>query len=208
MFHETQQNGADGLINISGLDQRHMGVELELGYRPNSMVRFDFAASHNLWEYTNDVTAQYLADEATQTYSTINLYVDGLKVGNAPQTQFSYVMTLEPTNKLDVTVVGTSFLRHYSEFDPLSRTDETDRTQTWQVPNYSVFSAHINYDIPSILEGSQLFINVFNVFNTTYIQDALDNSRYNGFDSDHDADDAEVFLGLPRRYNIGLRINF
>ena len=204
----TQQNGADAIINITGLDQRHSGVELELGYRPTDYVRFDFAAAHNLWEYKNDVSATYIADQSTNQQSTVNLYLSGLKVGNAPQTQFSYIMTLEPTNKLDVTVVGTSFLRHYSEFDPLSRDDENDRAQTWMIPNYSVFNVHLNYDIPNILAGSQLFINVFNIFDKTYIQDAVDNSRYNGFDGDHDADDAEVFLGLPLRYNFGLRINF
>jgi hypothetical protein len=54
----------------------------------------------------------------------------------------------------------------------------------------------------------RLFANVFNLFDATYIQDAVDNSRYNDFDGDHDADDAEVFLGLPRSFNFGLRVTY
>jgi hypothetical protein len=41
-----------------------------------------------------------------------------------------------------------------------------------------------------------------------YIQDATDNSKYNGWDNDHDADDAEVFLGSPRYFNAGINISF
>jgi len=39
-----------------------------------------------------------------------------------------------------------------------------------------------------------------------YIQDAVDNSAYNGFDMDHDSDDAEVFFGTPRWFNAGISI--
>jgi hypothetical protein len=38
------------------------------------------------------------------------------------------------------------------------------------------------------------------------VQDALDNSSFNGFDFDHDADDAEVFMGLPRTFTLGVQI--
>ena len=39
-----------------------------------------------------------------------------------------------------------------------------------------------------------------------YIQDATDNSGYNGYHDDggHDATSAEVFLGTPRYFNAGL----
>ena len=41
------------------------------------------------------------------------------------------------------------------------------------------------------------------------VQDAVDNSRYNGYGSkEHLAHNAEVFLGTPRYANIGLTINF
>ena len=36
----------------------------------------------------------------------------------------------------------------------------------------------------------------------------IDNSQYNDYDGDHDADDAEVFLGQPRMFNLGFEIRF
>jgi outer membrane receptor for Fe3+-dicitrate len=189
----------------------HTGVELETFYQPVNWARLDVAGSYNFWEYKNDVSATYQPDEGSSQVQTINLYVDGLKVGNAPQTQFAYTLNLKPSENFDVTFVGTSFLRYWSDFDPLTRTDASDRGQTWQVPNYTVFNLHLNYTMPSVMKGSTFFINLFNLFDATYIQDAVDNSQYNGYSANgtnHSADDAEVFFGLPRRYNFGVRINF
>jgi hypothetical protein len=53
-----------------------------------------------------------------------------------------------------------------------------------------------------------IFAHVLNLFNKTYILDAIDNSSFNGWDDDHDADDAEVFLGLGTRFNVGVQFNF
>ena len=54
-------------------------------------------------------------------------------------------------------------------------------------------------------------MHVFNVLDNVYVQDATDNSAYNGYGgngTDHSADDAEVYLGTPRYWNVGLKINF
>lgn len=203
------QNGDEGIINITGLDQIHSGVELETSFRANDWVRLDVAGSYNIWEYKSDVSAVYTPDlNNPGNQQNINLYVDGLKVGNAPQAQLAYVLGLTPTQNFNVQLVGTSFYEHYSDFNPLDRDDANDRVQPWKAPNYTVFNLHVNYTIDSILQGADLFLNMFNLLDETYIQDSVDNSSFNGFDDDHDADDAEVFLGLPRRYNFGVRVNF
>ncbi|MEX2478977.1 MAG: TonB-dependent receptor [Gracilimonas sp.] len=203
------QNGDEGIVNITGLDQIHSGVELETSFKANDWIRLDVAGSYNIWEYKSDVSALYTPDlNNPGNQQNINLYVDGLKVGNAPQAQLAYVLGLTPTQNFNVQLVGTSFYEHYSDFNPLDRDDANDRVQPWKAPNYTVFNLHVNYTIDSILQGADLFLNMFNILDETYIQDSVDNSSFNGFDGDHDADDAEVFLGLPRRYNFGVRINF
>ena len=48
-----------------------------------------------------------------------------------------------------------------------------------------------------------------NVLDAIYVQDATDNSKYNAFTGNgksHSADDSEVFLGLPRTFNVGISI--
>jgi len=50
---------------------------------------------------------------------------------------------------------------------------------------------------------------VFNLTDALFIQDATDNSSFNAYTANgltHSADDAEVFLGLPRRVNLGLSL--
>ena len=56
-----------------------------------------------------------------------------------------------------------------------------------------------------------LVLNVRNALDEVYVQDALDNSRYNAYPfrvNDHSANAAEVYLGMPLSYNLGLKINF
>ena len=66
----------------------------------------------------------------------------------------------------------------------------------------------------------RLFGSVLNLFDTMYVQDATDNSGFNAFyqcspnnascsaDAGHDAEAAEVYLGLPRIYNVGFQVIF
>src|SRR5699024_9473540 len=113
-------------------------------------------------------------------------------------------------------IVGKSYFDHYSDFDPLSRTydpddpSSADREQSWKAPNYTVLDAHVQYQIGDIFSGAnvELFLNLYNVLDEIYIQDATDNSQFNAYDYNHTADDAEVFFGLPRRFNAGLSVKF
>ena len=50
---------------------------------------------------------------------------------------------------------------------------------------------------------------IFNALDAVYVQDATDNSQYNGYgDKVHAAHNAEVFLGTPRYANVGITVNF
>jgi hypothetical protein len=209
-------NNNDGLVNILGLDARHMGVEVSGAYQPNQLVRLDAAASFGNWEYTNDVNGTYSPDEGSgQDVVEYDFYVDGLKVGDAPQSQVALAASLFPVAGASVQMVGKIFGNHYADYSPFSRTDDpgSDRVQSWQAPGYSVFDLHASYNLANVLpirDGGdvRLFANVFNLFDEMYVQDAVDNSRFNGFDGDNDADDAEIFIGIPRSFNFGLQVRF
>ena len=205
------QDGSEGLVFVTGMDQRHMGLELEGAYQPWSFFRFDVAASFGNWEYTNDVSGFYkdytTGGAADESY---NFYVEGLKVGDSPQTQVVVAASIFPTKGMQAQLVMKHYDNYYANWDPFSRTDPNDRVQPWLVPSADVFDLHVLYDLPFNLSGVkfQLFAHVFNLFDTIYIQDAVDNSAYNGWDFDHDADDAEVFLGLPQTFNVGIVVEY
>ena len=86
-----------------------------------------------------------------------------------------------------------------------------DRAQVWSAPAYSKIDLHVNYDLPVSLGNTRMsvFLHVFNALDAVYVQDAVDNSEYNSWGgTPHDADNAEVFLGTPRYFNLGLKVHF
>jgi len=69
---------------------------------------------------------------------------------------------------------------------------------------------HAFYKLPIKSDNLKLevFAHVFNLLDNVYIQDATDNSRFNAWDKNHTADDAEVFFGMPRNVNFGFTLRF
>ncbi len=206
----TMDDGEEGLIFLSGLDSRHMGVEAEINYRPLHFLQFDVAGSVGDWLYTNDVSATYDDYGTTSGKDTLFVYVKDLKVGNAPQTQFSLGTTFIPLDGFRAQIVWEHFMKHYADFNAFDRDDPNDDSQSWELPDYSKVNIHLSYQLPLSTDGLKisLFAHMFNVLDNVFVQDATDNSSYNGFDHDHDADDAEVYMGLPRTFNAGFEINF
>ena len=212
----TQVDGSDGLINILGLNALHRGIEAEMAWQPLSIIRADAAVSVGDWLYTDNVSARYTPDPSDpSTQEDVSLYVKDVKVGDAPQTQAAYAISLYPKPGMYAKITGRTYANYYADFDPTSRTDlQQAGRPVWEVPSYSVFDVNVGYEIPRRLVRSRIriFASVFNVFDTIYIQDATNNSRFNAFRGNgtgaNTADDAEVFLGLPRSFNLGLRVVF
>ncbi len=207
-------DGSDGLLFLSGVNQKNSGIEIESAWQPNRYFRVDGAASIGSWNLTNDPGGLYTDYSTTGTpiQKTYNLYLDGIKVGDAPQTQVALAASFFPVSGMTAQVVYKYYAEYYANWDPLSRSDPADRGQSWKIPNYGLVDFHFSYNLPLNLKsvGVQLFANVFNVFDKLYVSDALDNSRFNAYKTDgknHKADDAEVFMGIPRIFNLGFRVN-
>ena len=209
---DQSEAGNDQIVNIFGLDARHQGIEAELAYQPDALVRFDAALSLGNWEYLSDVAAQGAIPGTDQTWD-YNLYLAGLKVADAPQTQLALSASVFPAPGMYLAAVMRAYGNHYASFNPVTRTDSTDRAQAWQPPGYRVFDFNWSYRVNDLFRmrwqgDMRFFANVYNVFDALYVQDAVDNSRFNAFDYDHDADDAEIFLGYPRNLNLGIQVSF
>ena len=208
--------GVDGLVNLLGVDARHMGIEADGAYQPSNLLRFDWALSLGNWKYLEDVSGTYRPDDQSSDTENYNFYISDLKVADAPQHQLALSASVYPSDAAYLSLVGMFYGDHFAQFEPFSRTRADDRAQSWQPPGYSVFHLHTSYslgDVLPIANGGSLrvFANVYNLFDTVYIQDATDASRWNGYHDDgdrHDADSAEVFLGYPRNLNLGFQIVF
>ena len=204
-------SGDTDIIFLSGVDQTHMGIEAEVSYQPLNILRFDGALGYGVWEFDGDATGKY-KDYETNTSKKYDYALKDLKVGDMPQTMLALTATYIPVKGASIQGVVNWYDRHWADWDPSSREinegENPDRKQSWEAPGYTKFDIHASYTLPFKFHRSeiQIFAHIFNVFDTEYIQDALDNSQYNGFDGDHDADDAEVYFGTPRWFNAGISI--
>lgn len=212
------EDGSDGLVRLDGIDARHMGVEFEFGWQPVRCFRFDLATSFGDWVYVDDVSGSYIPDFSDpSSVEEYNYYIKDLKVGDAPQTQVAAGVTFFFLNGVQANATWRYYTNYYSAFDPFDRTDEDDREQVWQIPAYSLVDLHLLYRLPVELGGVNVsvFGHVFNLFDELYVEDATDNSPFNGYRDDdgeyyqnHSASSAEVYVGLPRSFNAGFRVEF
>ena len=79
-------------------------------------------------------------------------------------------------------------------------------------PGYSKLDLHASYKLPSDWTGGydvSLSAHVFNALDAVFVQDAVDHSQYNSWgDKTHAAHNAEVFLGTPRYFYVGIAVDF
>ena len=216
-------SGDSDIIFLTGVDQKHSGLEVEASYQLMDMVRLDASAGFGDWTFVSDATGEYQEAEfdsvgnvTGQTSTTYDYALKGLYVGDMPQTGYALGLTLTPLSGLSVQALLNAYDNNYADWSPDAREysgddSEADREQVYMAPSYSKLNLHINYDLPFDLAGTKVstFLHVFNALDAIYVQDATDNSQYNSWGgTEHDADNAEVFLGTPRYFNLGLTVRF
>ena len=214
-------SGDTDVIFLTGVNQNHSGLEVEASMKVIDMLRLDAAVSLGTWKFVDDASGTYQEDEFNeqgqvigQTSTSYSYALKDLFVGDMPQTGIALGVTLAPIAGLNVGALFNYYDKNYSDWGPSARavgSDGTaDREQVWMAPAYNRLDLHGSYKLPKIggLDMS-LTGHVFNALDALYVQDAVDNSQYNGFgDKMHLPHNAEVFLGTPRYANIGLVINF
>jgi len=218
---ETGQgsSGDTDIIFLKGVNQKHQGLEIETKVKPNELVELDLIASFGNWKFDGDANGTYQEMEYNdegqvigQTSTEYSYALDGLYVGDMPQTAYILGVTLKPVKGLRLQALYKTYDKNYSDWSPAAREiedGEADRAQVWEAPGYSKLDLHASYKLPIKGHDISLTAHVFNALDEVFVQDAVDNSRYNGFGSkEHLPHNAEVFLGTPRYANIGVSINF
>jgi len=215
-------SGDTDIIFLTGVNQKHQGLELETNYMVNDMLDLMFVASFGNWKFDGDADGTYQETEYNSEGQAVGFQtteyayaLDGLYVGDMPQTAYVLGMTLKPVKGLMLQAIHKTYDKNYSDWSPSARefdgtNDDADRSQVWEAPGYSKLDLHMSYKLPTI-KGLDMMLtgHIFNVLDEVYVQDAVDNSQYNSWGTkEHLAHNAEVFLGTPRYANIGLTINF
>jgi hypothetical protein len=215
-------SGDTDIIFLRGVNQKHSGVEIETNYMVNDMLDLMFVTSFGNWKFDGDAEGTYQETEYNSEGQAVGFKtteyayaLDGLYVGDMPQTAYILGVTVKPIKGLRLQAIHKTYDKNYSDWSPSAREfdgsdADADRAQVWEAPGYSRLDLHMSYKLPKINDlDMTLNGHIFNVLDEVFVQDAVDNSQYNGYGSkQHLPHNAEVFLGTPRYANIGLTINF
>lgn len=187
---------------ITGLDAFHYGVEIEAFHNFTRWLKLSAFASVGDWRWKNDVQATIYDDYSGLPVSEVNVYSNGLPVGDAPQTQVGAVLDVRLPKGFRVSVDWRYNDRMYADFEPEDRTDPEDRAAPYRVPGYHLLGADISWshDFPKGI-STVLFVNGANLLNTFYIERGVDGTG-------HDLESFRGFWGFGRNFSLGLRVIF
>lgn len=193
-------DGSFSSANILGVNAIHQGIELDFRYRPTDRLTITGMASLGDWVWANDVTGVQIFDDEQNLVTTVDLYIEDLKVGDAAQTTMALGANYEVFPGTKVRVDYNYYANFYADFDPNSRTTE-DAPQSWEVPDYGIFDLGLTHDFKLGKLNGTIIGNINNIFDTEYIADAR-----NGSSSTET--DALVWYGFGTTFTLGTKINF
>ena len=131
----------------------------------------------------------------------VDVYCDGLPVGDAPQTQIGANLKALLPKGFAVRASWQFNDRMYADFDPLTRTDPEDRTPSYRLPSYHLLGADASWTGNFGKFSLTVFVQGNNLLGTSFIERGKDGSS-------HDSDTFTGFWGFGRNANFGARISF
>lgn len=209
-------------MNMSGVDARHMGVEVNFTYIPttwlevNGMLSLgDYIWDSNAVGYYYNQLGQPLASTQTGALASGILAEDhahgtlnqkGIKVGGSAQTTAALGATFRPFKGWRIGVDWTVADRNYSDYTVSApgANGVVNVAEPWRIPWGQQFDLNASYrfkigGVDAVLSG-----NVHNLFNYNYVIDAYTNTSAPGTWENA----FRVFYAFGRTFSCKLRVNF
>lgn len=210
------------IVNMEGVDARHMGIEVEVVAKPTSWAEFTGMLSIGDWVWDSNTTG-YFYNSANQPladikghvasgiqakdHATMTLLLDKVKVGGSAQTTAAVGMSFRPMDGLRIGADWTLRARNYADWainsNDIVPFGEKKYDEAWKIPSASTVDLNASYSfkMSDKMKGT-LSGNVENVLDQEYIADAYDGAG-------HDWKTAyRVFYGFGRTYSVRFKIAF
>ena len=216
---------ADGTfyMNMTGVDARHMGIEMNFNWIPVRWLNIDGMISWGDWIWDSNANGyfynqlgqpiQNLTDGAladgigAENHLKSTLNQKGVKVGGSAQTTGSLSLTFLPFKGFRIGGDWVMNARNYSDFyiSPSSLgTKAINVNDLWQIPWGQQLDLNASYRFKIGNVNATLYGNVYNLFNYNYIMDAQTPTTSNGTWQEA----YSVFYSFGRTYTVRMRINF
>ncbi len=216
------ENGSNdrAVINMEGVNARHMGVEMDFRSRPVKWMEITGMFSLGDWIWNNDAkgyfyssTGQPLADRdgnvasgiLADDHASMTLNLKGVKVGGSAQTTAALGLNFYPFKGFRIGAQARYIGRNYADWS-LSSNDiifngSKDYETPWIIPQAVVCDLSASYNFPIGKLRASISGNIDNILNQEYITDAT-----NGGSNDWDT--AYVFYGFGRTMSVRMKVNF
>ena len=197
----TNADGTQYRALISGQGALHKGVEANLDVNVTKKLEVNTFASFGNWKWKGNAAA-VVHDDIKNTDTKVNVYSDGLFVGDQPQTTFGGYARYQVTKNLDVSSIYTYNAKYYAYYDPSSRTTATVTAQPYKLPDFGVADARIGYKFKLGKFPTYAQYQVYNIFDKQYWVEANDAGGTLAGTL------GSGFKGWGRNSNLSIKINF
>lgn len=199
----------DGSADIQGIKQLHEGVELDFTYQITDNFRVIGMASFGDWNYDGNASGTAF-DNNAEAVGTLDLFLDGIKVGDAAQTTARLGFDWNVTERFSI-----DYSHRYADklFARINAEDfdSAENNGSLQLPSYFLADLGMSYNFNFKNNTDLRFrLNINNLGDTEYISESLTNrfagpgdDVYNGISTSNKA-----FFGFGRTWNFSVRYNF
>lgn len=193
----SQEGDIPSTYRMTDVTQLHKGMEADVKYRPRGGI-FVLSAFGQVgdWKYKGSTPYTLQNDETLEFVDSGDANLSGVKIGNAPQTQFGAGLDIDLCEgwSVDFDYIYNKDL--YGFVDPADVAEAAlagAKYQNEELDPFSLVNAGMTYNFKV---GEQKLVfrgNIYNLFNEAYV-----NQR----------DAFGYYLGVGRTYNVSLRLNF
>ncbi|MCP4883114.1 MAG: TonB-dependent receptor plug domain-containing protein [Flavobacteriales bacterium] len=189
-----------------GVEQLHMGIELDGAYRITDALRVRGFLSLGNWRYKGDAISR-VSDEDQNIIEETVVDVDGGEVGDAAQTTFGLGGDWKITERFSIDADYRFYDNLYSRVGAVK--------ENLKLPSFGIMDFGASYRLPVGQKNHNLYFrgNINNLFDTNYISglstniesgdDNANGTDYYGVDSAN-----RGFIGLGITWNVSVRYNF
>lgn len=194
-------------FNLNGLNALHMGIELEVKYKPVQQLTLQGIMSLGDWRWKSKDTVD-IYDEDGIYLTTVAYDARNIHVGNAAQQQFGIIIRYDVIKNIWISGDYIYFTKYYADFNPLNLNDSNTYFAThadhdsWRAPAYGLLNLHAGWHIAVFQKMN------FNI--TGHLLSALNSKHVVGMvnGDNFDAATAKVYWGRDRLYSFTIGLNY
>lgn len=215
--------GEYGSFNMTGVDARHMGVEVNFIWKPAKWVDIEGMVSFGNYEWASNAKG-YFYNLQGQPLASLNgtmasgimapdhlsatLNQKGVKVGGSAQTTGSFGVAFRPFKGWRIGADWVMNARNYSDYQisdsSFNPGSDIQVGRPWEIPWGSQVDLAASYSFKMAGFNARISGNVYNVFNYNYVVDAWTNATEIGtWENAY-----RVFYSFGRTFSVKLRVNF